>query len=156
MWSSSLFPSHLLGIRSSYGFYLPFKKVIIWVGFKISISWCGHQVHISVPINRLLDSGVDSFTLGCQFTAYLLLHARVDRVDNISESCVEVNSITGSVFLDQITAHHFYLGIVFISSRILSDYRDRTLTNTARNGNSLNNWHAQLSINLAVTASLSH
>ena len=150
MWSSSLFPSHLLGIRSSYGFYLPFKKVIIWVGFKISISWCGHQVHISVPINRLLDSGVELELI--ELTTSL----KAVYLDNISESCVEVNSITGSVFLDQITAHHFYLGIVFISSRILSDYRDRTLTNTARNGNSLNNWHAQLSINLAVTASLSH
>ena len=115
-----------------------------------SISWCGHQVHISVPIHRLLDSGVDSFTLGCSISG-LLLHARVD---NIFESCVEFNSITGSVFLDQITAHHFYLGIVFVSSRIISDYRDRTLT-TNRLTSVTSNWHAQLSINLAVTGALS-
>ena len=24
-----------------------------------SLSWCGHQVHVALPINRFLDSGVE-------------------------------------------------------------------------------------------------
>ena len=47
--------------------YKQFKKVIVHHSFVLlglgSISWSGHQVHVSLPVNRLLDSGVDSFLI---------------------------------------------------------------------------------------------
>ena len=37
-----------------------------------SFSWCGHQVHISIPINRLLDSGIDPSVIPCPQDLLLL------------------------------------------------------------------------------------
>jgi photosystem I P700 chlorophyll a apoprotein A1 len=49
---------------SSTSFYKKFKCLAIHhtgILFGLSsISWCGHQIHIALPTNRLLDSGVDA------------------------------------------------------------------------------------------------
>ena len=48
---------------SSFSFNKKFKCLSIHhsaVLFGLSsISWCGHQIHISVPPNLMLDSGID-------------------------------------------------------------------------------------------------
>ena len=57
------------------------------------------------------------------------------------------NSSPYNVFLAQVTAHHFYLGIVFLTSSITA----LRIANVLH----LNSWDAQLSMNLAIAASLS-
>jgi len=49
------------------------------------------------------------------------------------------------LFLAQVTAHHFYLGIVFLTSSITA----LRIANVLH----LNSWDAQLSMNLAMAAS---
>ena len=68
--SGSYFHMHIswsLGIKRT--FYKKFKCLSIHhsaVLFGLSsISWCGHQIHISVPPNRLLDSGIDPVVMPC-------------------------------------------------------------------------------------------
>jgi hypothetical protein len=67
-----------------------------------------------------------------------------------------LNSSTRGVFLAQVTAHHFYIGIVFITSSVIGF---RVTLRCARPevaiANVINSWDAQLSINLAIAASLS-
>ena len=94
-----------------------------------SISWCGHQIHISVPTNRLLDSGIDPVVIPCPQDLLLALYGK-------------------GVLILGVTAHHLYIGIVFITSSVIG----LNLTGTNRIANS---WDAQLSINLAIAASLS-
>ena len=62
-----------------------------------------------------------------------------------------LDSSTSGLCLAQVTAHHFYIGIVFITSSVI------VLKPLASPGiaNLRNSWHAQLSINLAIPASLS-
>jgi len=70
-----------------------------------------------------------------------------------------LNPTTGSVFLAQIAAHHFYLGIVLIFASILG-FRLATSAYIKVESNPLifilHSWHAQLSVNLALAASLSY
>ena len=60
--SGSYFHMHISW--STRSFYKKFKcagsihHLSVLFGLS-SISWCGHQIHISVPPNRLLDSGID-------------------------------------------------------------------------------------------------
>jgi photosystem I P700 chlorophyll a apoprotein A1 len=54
---------------STVSFYKKFKSLSIHHSVVLfglgSISWCGHQIHISVPLNRLLDSGIDPSQMPC-------------------------------------------------------------------------------------------
>ena len=65
--SGSYFHMHISW--STRSFYKKFKCLSIHhlsVLFGLSsISWCGHQIHISVPPNRLLDSGIDPVVMPC-------------------------------------------------------------------------------------------
>ncbi len=48
---------------------------------RVPLSWVGHQVHVSLPINQLLDAGVDpkeiplphEFNLNCDFLVQLFI-----------------------------------------------------------------------------------
>jgi len=53
------------------------------------------------------------------------------------------------LFLAQVTAHHFYLGIVFLTSSITALRVPLRIANVLH----LNSWDAQLSMNLAMAAS---
>merc|ERR1712217_47918 len=73
-----------------------------------------------------------------------------------------VNPSTGSIFLGQVAAHHFYVGIVFIISGVIAlRYRSQwswaavAPIPLAFTTQKIDSWHAQLSINLAITGSLS-
>ena len=70
-----------------------------------------------------------------------------------------LNSTTSSIFLAQVTAHHFYLGIVLISAGILGFLISKRASIKIESNPLilvLNSWHAQLSINLGLVASLSY
>ena len=88
-----------------------------------SISWCGHQIHISVPPNRLLDSGIDPVVMPCPQDLLLLdlIRSEISEIISIGPF-LGVNSSTGGLLLGQVTAHHFYVGIVFITSSITSGH----------------------------------
>ena len=132
-----------------------------------SISWSGHQIHISLPINRLLDSGIDPVLIPSP--QHLLFQDLIERLipgfsisPLVNFSCLSssssfgklLNSSTPSIFLAQVTAHHFYMGIVFITSSLIACF-GVTLRCAKWTNSRTHSWHAQLSINLAITASLS-
>merc|ERR1712187_94088 len=106
-----------------------------------SIAWAAHQYHIAVPINRLLDSGITGASMGSPQD--LLFYSQ-------GPSYLPV-------VLSHSPAHHFYVGILFILAGLVA----LTLRGRRRKGrgfitsNVMYSWHAQLSLNLAVTATLS-
>ena len=153
---------------STVSFYKKFKCLSIHhsavlFGFS-SISWCGHQIHISVPPNRLLDSGIDPVVMPCPQdiafigpSDYLNPFISLFKVYGI---LFQLNSSTGGVFLGQVTAHHFDVGIVFITSTTISSVigiRYHTISEKIPKTTAplINSWHAQLSMNLAIAGSLS-
>ena len=161
------------------GFYKKFKCLSIHhlsVLFGLSsISWCGHQIHISVPPNRLLDSGIDPVVMPCPQDLLLLdtglwplatlVRSEISEIISIGPF-LGVNSSTGGVLLGQVTAHHFYVGIVFITSSVIgfryqylvpkgSTQKINVVIPLAFTAQKINSWHAQLSMNLAIAGSLS-
>jgi len=116
-----------------------------------SISWCGHLIHISVPLNRLLDSGVDPAVIPCPQDLLL---------SGIGPS--DISKILGcfsckGVFLGQVAAHHLSVGVVFIMGCVIGiRYRVTNYEKISRATAPLAySWHAQLSINLAIAGSCS-
>jgi hypothetical protein len=71
-----------------------------------SISWSGHQIHISLPINRLLDSGIDPVLIPSP------QHVLFKDFIEIILPGFSISSIT----LAQVTAHHFYLGCYWLTT----------------------------------------
>jgi photosystem I P700 chlorophyll a apoprotein A1 len=128
-----------------------------------SISWSGHQIHISLPINRLLDSGIDPVLIPSP--QHVLFKDFIEIIlPGFSISPLVNFSCLSSITLAQVTAHHFYLGLVFITSSVIGLPQVGILSFgvTLRCAkwksaivNITNSWHAQLSINLAIAASLS-
>ena len=155
---------------STVSFYKKFKSLSIHhsaVLFGLSsISWCGHQIHISVPPNRLLDSGIDPVVMPCP-QDFLFLRIKSEMIlfgFSIGPSdeccfvqCKLLNSSTGGVFLGQVTAHHFSVGIVFITSSVIGNHSYHSISEKIPKTTAplINCWHAQLSMNLAIAGSLS-
>ena len=169
---------HMHISSSSLSFYQKFKSLSyhhlsLFFGLS-SISWSGHQIHISLPANRshrLLDSGIDPVLISCpqdflfkdviEIFRPLFQHdsALAKGVSILGSTGKLLNSATPGVFLAQVTAHHFYLALVFITSSVIG-FRVSLRTHAAGSlplaFNELrNSWHAQLSMNLAAAASLS-
>ena len=66
------------------------------------------------------------------------------------------HSSTGGVFVGQVTAHHFYVGIVFIIRSVLGiRYHSMSEKIPKTTAPLINSWHAQLSMNLAIAGSFS-
>jgi len=108
-----------------------------------SISWSGHVIHISAPINCLLDSGVDPAIIPSPqdllFSDY----------QEIIFPTFGASPITDSQSpLCYVAAHHFYLGIVLIIGGICIDLTGLSLSNMGSN-------HCQLSISLVFFSSSS-
>jgi photosystem I P700 chlorophyll a apoprotein A1 len=85
-----------------------------------SISWSGHQIHIELPPNRLLDSGIDPVLMPSDD---LLFKDLIEIILPLhSASCLFtakfLNSSTRAVFLGQVRAHHFYVALVFITATL--------------------------------------
>nr|YP_009532723.1 photosystem I P700 apoprotein A1 [Pedobesia claviformis]AYC65271.1 photosystem I P700 apoprotein A1 [Pedobesia claviformis] len=97
-----------------------------------SLGWAGHQVHIAVPINQLLDAGVDpkeiplphefllnnnlmagifsSFDIGIKGLFTLNWSAYTDFLTFKGG----LNPITGGLWLTDIAHHHLAVGILFL------------------------------------------
>ncbi len=83
-----------------------------------SISWCGHQIHIALPTNRLLDSGVDASVLPW-FQDLLGSDLILPFSTGITSPSIIHSASCGAIFLGQVAAHHHYLGIAFVLSSIV-------------------------------------
>lgn len=131
---ASYFHMHIESLTES--FYKKFKclsshHLSLFFGLS-SISWCGHLIHISLPLVKMLDSGIDAQVIPCP-------------QDLLFKDSQDLLSSTN------ISAHHFYLGIVFITSSITAARVKLRIANQLHVGS----WDAQLSMNLAIAASLS-
>jgi hypothetical protein len=108
-----------------------------------SMSWSGHQIHISLPINRLLDSGVDPAVI--PWPEDLLFRDCIQVIVpsfgsgglvDFSVTCPTLepeylraasaiggrllNPSTASHHLGVLAAHHFYLALVLIASGLIA------------------------------------
>jgi photosystem I P700 chlorophyll a apoprotein A1 len=127
------------------------------------ISYAAHQIHISLPVNSLLDSGVIiPLSEECAVNADLMetlfpgfgVGPKVNFALYLPSSHDLFNPSTASIFLGQIAFHHFALGVVFIIVGLIG-YLTRNSISLAKLQHSQKTWHSQLSINLAVCASCS-
>ena len=160
-WSSTSFYRKYLSLSIHHA------AVLFGLG---CISWCGHQIHISLPYNELLDSGVDPVLMpwpqdllfkdlmqvifpgfGMGYSFYLR--------EGYTIAGTLLNPSTASLFLAQVAAHHLFLGIGFIGLSFgaygISVGSKGTSSGFYTLFDLVSSTHAQLSINLAVTASLS-
>jgi photosystem I P700 chlorophyll a apoprotein A1 len=139
------------------------------------MSWSGHQIHISLPINRLLDSGVDPAVIPWpedllfrdslqvivpSFGSGPLVDFSTSSISIMPEyegamrfSTERLFKSTAAHHLGVIAAHHFYLALVFIASGLIA-YGVGFLKHAPR-GISLNSNHATLSISLLLAGSSS-
>ena len=119
-----------------------YLKVNCWVLsllFGLScISWSGHKIHISVPANRLLDSGIDPVVIPCA-----------------QDFSFTIRSLS-SVPYCMAYSHHFYLALVFITSSVIGHYAQHLCYRLIQmHGTKNNSLHGQLSINLLFVSSSS-
>ena len=89
-----------------------------------SIALSGHQYHISVPPNPLLHAGLFGLSILSPEDLFF---------KDLIEICREAAATMGPIHL----AHHFYVGIVFITSSVIVSLYARTRHDTIR-------WHQRL------------
>jgi photosystem I P700 chlorophyll a apoprotein A1 len=133
-----------------------------------SISWCGHQIHISLPINRLLISGVDPGVIPwpqdllTDVYNLVLPPTLTKHIIASPLSLRNTDSSTGSIALGILAAHHFYLGIALIVSGLIARLSTHLstkviplVTPTRGSIRVTNSSHLHLSFNLLLTGSSS-
>jgi len=138
-------------LMSKFTSFMKFKSLsqshlMIIFGFG-SIAYCAHQIHISLPVNSLLDSGICIRRASCYILQCI---SNLNLQTSIATTGKLLNPSTGSIFLAQIAAHHLAVGVVFIILGIIRFFTSQLSILT-----SYIDYHAQLSINLAIWASLS-
>ena len=128
-----------------------------------SISFAGHQYHISVGVNRLLDSGINPVLIG---TAQDLLSSSL-WFTNLTQILVR-----GQICLMKVCDHHLYVGVTcilagFLLTRTDSHRADNICINASISASptssfayvygrfTFKSFHAQLSISSLVLAQLS-
>jgi photosystem I P700 chlorophyll a apoprotein A1 len=107
---------------------LAIHHVSLFLGFG-SLSWSAHQIHISLPINRFLDAGVEPALLPwCHDLLFGNIMRLVFRkfgttpfVDfsiflpkGVPLMAYGVNGATGAIYLGIQAAHHFYLATTLL------------------------------------------
>ena len=116
-------------------FYRKFKCLAIhhlalFLGFG-SLAWSAHQIHVSLPINRFLDAGIDPSLIPWpqdllfgnimrlvfrRFGTSPLVDFSLFLPKGVSLFSFAVNGATGAIFLGIQAAHHFYLAVTLILS----------------------------------------
>ncbi|KAJ6952201.1 photosystem I P700 chlorophyll a apoprotein A1 [Populus alba x Populus x berolinensis] len=107
-----------------------------------SLSWAGHQVHVSIPINQFLNAGVDPKNLS-KYLEFLTFREGLDPV-------------TRGLWLTDIAHHHLAIAILFLVADILEAHKG-PFTGQGHKGLYeilTTSWHAQVSLNLAILGSL--
>lgn len=110
-WSFSpwLWPLAFLSRSSTNLLHLPHFSLLFGT---TSISWCGHQIHISLPANRLLISGIDPVVIPWLQDLFADVYNVI--LPSMGPHWTILahpfrHSSTGGVTLGILTAHHFYL-----------------------------------------------
>jgi len=135
-----------------------------------SISYSGHIIHISLPLNSLLDCGVDPSLSPQDLLSFNLyesifpgfgsgpINISLYLPTGVDVSIFFMNPSTGSIMLGQIAAHHIAIGLVLIVGGLVGFALQSSspLAKISLGVASLSHsWHAQLSINMAITGSAS-
>ena len=145
------------------------------------LSWAGHQIHISLPINKLLDAGVapQEIPLPHEFLVNRDLMAQL--YPSFSKGLIPfftlnwseysdfltfkggLNPVTGGLWLSDTAHHHLALAVLFI----VAGHMYRTNWGIGHSMKEIleghkglyeiltTSWHAQLAINLAMLGSVS-
>jgi len=165
---------HLWPIKASSKI-LTYKTASIITGLG-SISWSAHLIHISAPINRLLEDGVDptfisyphallsrevmrsifpEFGMYNHFT--ILSIGQEDYSSNLISNLINGSTgASGSIPIYVIAAHHLFLGVAIVMSALVV----RTLPRTSSTlieavSTSVFSWHFSISLSLLLVSSLS-
>ncbi|CAN1362298.1 Photosystem I P700 chlorophyll a apoprotein A1 [Linum perenne] len=72
-----------------------------------SLSWAGHQVHVSLPINQFLNAGVDPKEIP-------LPHEFILNRDLLAQLYPRLDPVTGGLWLTDIAHHHLAIAILFL------------------------------------------
>jgi photosystem I P700 chlorophyll a apoprotein A1 len=97
-----------------------------------SLSWAGHQIHIAIPVNRLLDSGVDPKEIPLPHE-WILNRELITQIypgfrkglapffslqwNNYSDFLTfrgGLNPVTGGLWLTDVAHHHLAISVMFI------------------------------------------
>ncbi|XBI94864.1 hypothetical protein VPH35_031427 [Triticum aestivum] len=135
-----------------------------------SLSWAGHQIHVSLPINQFLDVGVDPKEIPLPHEFILNRDLLAQLYPSFAEGATPfftlnwskyaefltfrggLDPVTGGLWLTDIAHHHLAIAILFLIAGHM--YR----TNWGQGHKGLyeiltTSWHAQLSLNLAMLGS---
>lgn len=161
--------------KSAYNaFHISIHHVCLLLGLG-SVSWSGHQVHVSVPLEKLIDSGIDTSILPSPseiiFRPTLLLlfpNFGVSLLPNfewglpknigVLSGIGSMNSITGSFYLVHVAAHHFYVGVIPVTGGLIGlryFYSGYIFISISRFSPASSLGHGSLSVGLGITGSLS-
>lgn len=123
-----------------------------------SISYCGHLFHISLPVNSLLDSGIDLCELVFPKTNIISAYHVGFPFGSELMICFQLNSSPTSFHTSIVFAHHLAISLCLNISAMLvlrtcypSGYYIKVLGFPYL----FINWHFQLSLNLATIPSCS-
>ena len=135
------------------------------------ISWCAHEIHISLPANPLLDSGThnvlflelnkESLIGNADLIEIILPGFRIGPLVNLAlyvphgisilgSTSKLLNCMTTSVFSGTIAAHHFFVGVVFIIVGLIGYLYVSYYSALDLLQHFLTQWHGQLSVILAI------
>jgi photosystem I P700 chlorophyll a apoprotein A1 len=122
------------------------------------MSWSGHQIHISLPINRLLDSGVDPAVI--PWPQDLLFRDSLQVIVPLRSGIttgalaeVNIQSFVGSVstmegLLNSSAEHHFLIALVLIGSGLIAYTNCTRVSHNFTNDFGVRPLNAELSLNL--------
>lgn len=122
-------------------------QLVILLGLG-SLSWAGHQYHIALPINRLLDAGINPSLIPAPQD---LLFGAGNLSSAAQFTIGGLNPVSGSIPMFTIVQHHLYVGItcILIGVYVLNSKP------IVLGASLVKSFHAQLSLSLALFASLS-
>jgi photosystem I P700 chlorophyll a apoprotein A1 len=97
-----------------------------------SVSWAGHQVHVSIPINYLLDTGVDPREIPLPHELIVDRGSLAESYPSFSKGLTPLfaldwaqygdlltfkgglNPLTGGLWMTDVAHHHLAVGVVFV------------------------------------------
>jgi photosystem I P700 chlorophyll a apoprotein A1 len=154
---------HMHGSTVGGTFLRKFKTIalhhqVILLGLG-SISYAGHQFHVALPINRLLEAGVRPSLIPSP--SELLTREWISLLSTDEAMYSRASNLQLTATPELVVAHHLYLGVTLIVSGLLillfrrNKIDSLSVGKTASENGRNDSFHLQLSINLAISGTLS-